>query len=421
MNLKNKNSFFTLCLTALVLTAAISAAPAHAKKKSAKPADRAIMHNNAGVTALYQGDTDRALFEFKTATELSPNYVEGWNNLGLAYKFKGQLEQSIVALKRAISLDSRYASPYNHLGSVYFNLGRYSDAIAEFKKAIKYNKQFSDAYYNMGLTQVAMAHRANNNRETLNAAAATLVKATTLNAEHPHAHNELAKLYQELGQYEQAIIRYKLALEINPNLTDSWLNLSTLYNQTGETLKAQQALEQAMRGDADSPYLHMNLGISYLNEKSYILALKEFDQVIRKMPTNEIAYFNVGFAHFQMGIEAKNKGLTTQAHSEFNEAIKAYASAFKLKPTFADAAYNAAFAYQTLNDIPNAITWYQKSLGVDPNYARALYSLGEVYQAQGDAKNASAQFCKLLTLKSLDIPVDLNRLKQQVTQMGGCK
>src|SRR3989338_4167182 len=84
-----------------------------AKEKAEKPSDRAILHNNRGVTALYENNVERALFEFKTATEVNPNYVEAWNNLGLAYKFKGQMELAIQALKRAIELDKKYASPYN--------------------------------------------------------------------------------------------------------------------------------------------------------------------------------------------------------------------------------------------------------------------------------------------------------------------
>ncbi|MDP3762665.1 MAG: tetratricopeptide repeat protein, partial [bacterium] len=86
-------------LTGFIL---VSPSPLHAKKaKAEKPSDRAILHNNLGVTALYEGSTDRALFEFKTATELSPKYVEAWNNLGLAYKFKGNMESAINALKTA--------------------------------------------------------------------------------------------------------------------------------------------------------------------------------------------------------------------------------------------------------------------------------------------------------------------------------
>src|SRR3989338_4458409 len=122
-------NFFLVVVIALILPITV-----HAKKKAEKPAERAIMHNNRGVTALYEGDTERALFEFKTATELSPKYIEAWNNLGLTYKMKGQMELAIDALKYAISLDTKYSSPYNHLGTVYYNLNRYEEALEQFNK-----------------------------------------------------------------------------------------------------------------------------------------------------------------------------------------------------------------------------------------------------------------------------------------------
>lgn len=407
-----------LFLMALLL---LGAGPAivHAKQKAEKPSDRAIMHNNKGVTALYEGGVDRALFEFKTATELSPKYVEAWNNLGLAYKFKGNMEMAVSALKTALALDVKYASAYNHLGTIYYGMGRHDDALKEFKKAIRYNKKFSDAFYNTGLTFVAMAHQANNTAK-LHEAVDALTKATSYNAEHPYAHNELAKVYQELGEYEKAIIRYKLALEINPKMADSWIALSSLYNQTGQALKAQQALNHVIMETPDSPMAHLNLGLSYLNEKNYRLALKEFDLAISKMPTNEMAYFNVGYTHFQLGVEAKNSGQDATAANEFDQAIKAYESALHLKPNFVDAAYNVAYTYQTKNDVPNAIRWYQKTISLSPHYARALYNLGELYQTQGDKKNAAENFCKLLKAGNADLKIDMLRIKEQIKSWGGC-
>ncbi|EKD42009.1 MAG: hypothetical protein ACD_73C00392G0002 [uncultured bacterium] len=401
-----------------VLLIFVVATTSIAKQKASKPADRAIAHNNEGVTALYNGDTDRALFEFKTATELSPEYAEGWNNLGLAYKYKGQMDLAIQALEKAIDLDSKYASPYNHLGAVYYNLGRYSDALELFKKSIKYNNKFSDAYYNMGLTYVAMAD--NGDTSKLDMAVEALSTATTLNAEHPYAHHELAKIYQRQGKIEQAIIRYKLALEINPNLKDAWVNLASLYNKTGETLKAQQALNQTMKNVPDDPDSHMQIGLSYLNEKNYPLALKEFDYVISKMPTNDMAYFNVGFVHYNMGITSKNAGQSGRASDEFDLAIKAYQSALTLKPNFTDAAYNIAYAYQAKGDNNKAIEWYQKTLGLDPNYSRALYTLGNILIQSGQNQEGLKYLCTLSKSKKNDLGLNPNELSAKIKSLGGC-
>ena len=182
----------------LFIIALLSPIGCFAKTKSKKPSDRAILHNNKGVTALYKNDIDTALFELKTATELSPEYVEAWNNLGLAYKFAGKLEMAEQALKTAIALDKKYASPYNHLGIIYYQWGRYDEALDQFEKANKLNKKFSDALYNMGLTYKAL-YKKKGGKEYLTKAIEVLTKATKYNSEHSLAHNELAKIYQEQG------------------------------------------------------------------------------------------------------------------------------------------------------------------------------------------------------------------------------
>ena len=40
-----------------------------------RPLDQAVFHNNQGITYLGQKQVQKALFEFKTATELSPDHL----------------------------------------------------------------------------------------------------------------------------------------------------------------------------------------------------------------------------------------------------------------------------------------------------------------------------------------------------------
>ena len=106
-----------------------------------RPSDQAVFHNNRGVTYLNQGDMENALFEFKMAVQLAPEYAEGYNNLGLTYKFKKQFDLAIDALRKAIQYNKDYAAAYTHLGTVYYTLGKYDEAIAQFHRAIKANKK----------------------------------------------------------------------------------------------------------------------------------------------------------------------------------------------------------------------------------------------------------------------------------------
>lgn len=387
-------------------------------KKAQKPPERAILHNNRGVEALYKGDYDRALFEFKTATELSPNYVEAWANLGIAYKYKGRLEDAETALKYAISLDHKYAGSYNHLGAVYADMGKYDQALMQYKKATRYNAKLSDAHYNASLVWIAR-YRMDKNKEHLSMAVGELQQATEVNAEHAYAHKELAKAYQEAGEYEKAIIRYKLALEIDPQIQDGWVSLANLYTLTGQTLKAQQALNKSLEMNPASGPSHLNMGLNYLKDDNFRMALKEFNEAIRTQPANELAYFNIGYTYYKMAV-TNLKGNGKGYEEALRQANLAYESAFRLRPTYTEAAFNIGYNYTLLSDNATAVAWFKRAIESDQNFAGAHFALAQAYQATGDNAGAAGAFCAFIKLKPANLAEELGIAQSAVQALGGC-
>ncbi|PIU57189.1 MAG: hypothetical protein COS89_05130, partial [Deltaproteobacteria bacterium CG07_land_8_20_14_0_80_38_7] len=131
----------------LIFTLVFISSGLEAKKKITRPSERATYHNNQGISYLNKGDMDRAEFEFKTAIELSPDYIESYNNLGIIYKLKGNKKEAIKNLQKAISLDKDYATAYSHLGAIYLSQGKIDDAISTIKKGLKKDGRIADARY----------------------------------------------------------------------------------------------------------------------------------------------------------------------------------------------------------------------------------------------------------------------------------
>lgn len=388
-------------------------------KKAERPSSRGITHNNRGVTALHQGDIDKAIFEFKTALELDPKYVEAMSNLGLAYRHKGRLADAIETLNKAIKLDMKFASPYSHLGLVYLDQGDHKKAIAEFKKAVRYNKKFADAYYNWALVHVDW-YKKDRNQDHLRDAIPLFIQATSADSEHMWAHMQLANIYTTLKEYEKAILRYKVALEINPNLTEAWNSLAELYTITGKTLKAQQALNHALETNPDSAMGHLNMGNNYLKDGNVRMAVMEYNKVIEQDPTNELAYFNVGYAYYKFALDLKEQGNSNQASQAFNESVKAYQSALKLRPRYPEAAFNLGYNYQTQKNYTEAAKWYENTITIDKNFHRAYFSLGNMYQMMGQSQKAASSLCSFIKLKPQNLKEDLDTAKSMVKSLGGC-
>jgi tetratricopeptide (TPR) repeat protein len=299
-------------------------------------------------------------------------------------------------------------------------LGKYKEALDEFDLAVKYNSKFADAYYNKGLVYQEQYDKGHN-AETLKNAAACFKKSTDINPDHPYAHLKLANAYQTLGQYEQAIIRYRLALEINPDLTDAWNNLAALYTKTGQTLKAQQALNHALATDEDSAQAHINLGMNYLSDGNVSMAINEFNSVIKKEPTNELAYFNVGYAYYTLALSQRQSSKDEQAKAAFAESNRAYESALKLHPAYVEAAFNIGYNHYLMQDTTQAITWYHKALAINANFAPAHYGLGQIYQASGKNAEAAKEYCQVIKLNPIEFTNEMNTIKETAKSLGGCK
>jgi tetratricopeptide (TPR) repeat protein len=253
-------------------------------------------------------------------------------------------------------------------------MGKYEDALKEYKKALHYNGKLSDAHYNASLVHIAR-YRQDKNKEHLEEAVLELQQATEVNAEHSHAHKELAKAYQDLGDFEKAIIRYKLALEIDPQMSDAWISLANLYTLTGQTLKAQQALNKALELSPNSAPSHLNMGLNFLKDDNFRMALKEFQQAALLEPSNELAYFNIGFTYYKKGVQELSSGNAGASSASLQLSSQAYESAFQLRPTYTEAAFNIGYNHTLLKDPANAIPWYKKALESDQTFSQAHFAL----------------------------------------------
>ena len=85
---------------------------------------------------------------------------------------------------------------------------------------------------------------------------------------------------------------------------------------------------------------------------------------------------------------------------EHDRAIADYTTAIQLKPDYAEAYNDRAFAYYLKGDAERAIADYTRAIELRPNYPRAYNSRGVVYMAHGYGRaRAVADFDRAITLQ----------------------
>jgi tetratricopeptide (TPR) repeat protein len=80
-----------------------------------------------------QGNLDKAIEEYKKATELNPNYLQAHMNLGAAYIGQKKYDQAIEEFNTVVKLNYYYGTAHYNLGYVYLLKGEKGKTQEELK------------------------------------------------------------------------------------------------------------------------------------------------------------------------------------------------------------------------------------------------------------------------------------------------
>lgn len=376
-------------------------------KKITKPTERAVYHANKGVKYLNQGDLERAETEIKTAIELSPEFVDAYNNLGIVYKLKGDLYSAKSYFEKAIKLDKHYASAISHLSMVYLELGDIDNALKYGKKAVKVGTPKPITHFNLALVYLEK-NRKKPGKNFDNYAEKQLSITTELDPNMFEAHKTLARLYKKQGKYEQAAIRYRLALGNHPEDKESWKELAEVYKALGNHMMAEKALRMAENGQAqgqdikdiskqqiDASIANIKLGTELMNQGKYEKAVEEFTKATIASPKNANAYNTLGSALLFIG-ENKMQRESTDAKDYIERSIPAFKKALELNPTLVDASYNIGYAFYRLGKSDEAEKIWLETLSLNSKHERTLYNLGILYNDKKNRTKANDYLCKFI-------------------------
>jgi arylsulfatase A-like enzyme/Flp pilus assembly protein TadD len=189
------------------------------------------------------------------------------------------------------------------------------------------------------------------------------------------------KLYKE-GQKEAGIKLLKEILEERKDIDMAYKNLASIYQETGDTQEAIIVLEQGL----DSLPSNYELFAEYLKA---LVAAEQYDKTIvsfEKINLREVEYDpeiwnNLGTAYAKTG--------------SFEKAIGAFEMGLSLDhkhPELYNNLANACYSYGLQSKNPNMYSmcfeYYKKAIGLDPGYPAPYYGLGHAYRQEGNLDGA---------------------------------
>ena len=85
---------------------------------------------------------------------------------------------------------------------------------------------------------------------------------------------------QEEGNYEQAILEYTNAIELDPNFADAYYNRGIAYKNKGEFDNAIADYSRAIELDPNHTWAYYNRGNAYILKGEFDNAIADFNKVI---------------------------------------------------------------------------------------------------------------------------------------------
>jgi len=161
--------------------------------------------------------------------------------------------QSLPDYQRAVELDPNFAMAYARLGAVYNNLGQTELSEEYRKKAFELRDRASEREK----LYIASHYYADAGQLDKGIAALEMYKQT-----YPRdmiAYNNLANIYNNLGQYEYALENAKKAVELDPDSLNCYGNLAVAYAGLNRPDEAKATLEALLLRAPKNPTTHSYL------------------------------------------------------------------------------------------------------------------------------------------------------------------
>ena len=271
----------------------------------------ASLYAERGRRYMSEGDYVSAVAEFAPLISDEQKDVKVWFDYGIALLHTGRYKDAVATLESLLALlhnnedvqkerkpdEIAYlkARVYNHLGQTYYATGRADAAILACQKAI----QFSDSL-------VGKSHGPDK------------IYDSGYFEFFANVHGNLAMVYENTGQLEQAIRQYQKALELMPTKSSLHRGLAGVYWKKRLYTAAEPHYKVVTANDATNLQAAYRLGLIFLIQKLYEEAASQFKKVIELDATYVRAYGGLGVAYQELG--------------KFSEAIDAFETVLRLEP-----------------------------------------------------------------------------------------
>lgn len=395
----------------------------------------------AGQAEVYaaQGQSDRAMDEYRRALLLAPTHEQASLDLSRLYLQQDQPDKALDTLKKAVTANSRSTALHLALGDLYDKRGDRQQAEYEWllggKKSTAAGtlsaqpsgivrgdqlaaqgeiERAADAYQSVLTEQPdavvpferlgALYFKAGRDGDAITA----YREASYRNSLNADVYYNLGRLYEKRNQLDEAIVSYKRAIERKPDHADARLKMADLRLSRGNTPEAVEQYVEFLKLKPESADIHLKLAGIFLKNKQPSYAEDSYKAVLKLAPDNLEANRDLASIYRSKGENDKAIALYKKAlqlqkddaetrnalvalyvkEKQYDDLTVLLKQAVDIAPDDPNNHYKLGLIYDFNKDYENAISSYKSCIALKPDHARALNALGRVYMKSGRLSEA---------------------------------
>ena len=334
-----------------------------------------ILRSNPGETYAYKyaGKSLSALGQFEKAQEclvkahqLDDSDPEVAQDIGNIFVNLGNRDAALGWYEKALEINHNYAPAFNNIANIKRQAGSNQEAADLFKRAIQADPKLIHAYVGAAASFLALG--------AFDEAKSFADQALAINQSVPGVNEILGIIHHNKNNHDQAIEHYQKELGVNPQASNSFLNLGFLLLQKGHSDAALKSLVKASTL-APSEQCTLLLAQAYQNLGRFGEAIIEYKKLDINQSKDKTIPFNFGICLLNVGNNV--------------DAIEVFKMAIQLDDKFSEAWGQLAFAYQRvgLNQdaclaVSQQLTLMSKKAQTTANIPDLSISLGQKLVSQ---------------------------------------
>jgi tetratricopeptide (TPR) repeat protein len=273
--------------------------------------NRALQHFIEGAALDAKGSFAEAILEYQEALQSDPN-ASIYYAISRDYLLLNKFDRAVESAGEAVRLDPQNISYRENLGTIYFNASRADLAIHEYEAIVRIDSNDTAAWVALAnLYQQIQPQKALEIFE----------KLLDRNGEQLDILFQCAQLYSALGRFDEAAIKYKRMLELDPANKPLQKQLAETFAKGGKLDQARSVLETMVETDSTDAEVVATLADVYLDQKRFQNAIDLYEKLLNRGIKNtgiklRIAVGFFGLTEHDSTLVQKAQGLFEDLHKE---------------------------------------------------------------------------------------------------------